>query len=163
MKFSSNVFAQKSLALFIASLLGFLAAGCSIRIGGDGSGRRRAAPGRTVTMQEIDAARDLTFSSDKQAALVRIAERDNLSPGEQAYLARAALEDVSFSSNQMKILLALIDSPNFSDEAKACILENLDALSFSNDREAILKAFDDREKARQKMLEAKRLTPQKTT
>lgn len=97
-----------------------------------------------ATIAEIDAARELSFSSDRAEHLGKIARRPNLGPAAQAYLVDSAHDALSFEDQKVSVLTALIKNHTFCAEAKSRVLDRLDELKFNNNRKSILSALDRR-------------------
>lgn len=97
-----------------------------------------------ATIAEIDAARELSFSSDRAEHLGKIARRPNLGPAAQAYLVDSAHDALSFEDQKVTVLTTLIKNPTFCAEAKSRLLDRLDELKFNNNRKSILSALDRR-------------------
>lgn len=95
----------------------------------------------TVTIAEIDAVRDLTFDSGRQAHLSRIARRHNLGPDAQVHLVKTALDVLTFDSSQKSVLLDLAKNPTLCAQTKAFMLDQLDRLTFDSSRQSILRAL----------------------
>ncbi len=100
--------------------------------------------GDDAIISEIEAARSLSFSSERADHLGRIAGRPGLDPGDQVYLVDTALDALSFESEQMGVLTTLIRNPSFTSAGKSRILERLGDLSFSSNRKQILNELDQR-------------------
>jgi hypothetical protein len=97
-----------------------------------------------ATIAEIDAARELSFSSDRAEHLGRIARRPDLGPAAQAYLVDSAHDALSFEDQKVSVLNILIKNPTFCAEAKSRVLDRLDELKFNSNRKSILSALDRR-------------------
>lgn len=97
-----------------------------------------------ATIAEIDAARQLSFSSDRAEHLGRIARRPDLGPAAQAYLVDSAHDALSFEDQKVSVLTTLIKNHTFCVEAKSRVLDRLDELKFNSNKKSILSALDRR-------------------
>lgn len=99
----------------------------------------------SATIAEIDATESLLMPQDRVEVLLRIAERDSLTPTEQVYLVSFGLRHLTFPQHQESLLVRLIENPSFCEEAKVYILENLEKLTFPQHRTRVLQAINTRE------------------
>ena len=68
----------------------------------------------TVTIDEINAAMQLSFDNMCADQLKKIAVRRGLTPAEQEYVACNALNRLGFDNMKVDVLKVLIDNPDFS-------------------------------------------------
>jgi len=97
-----------------------------------------------TTIREIKVAGMLSFDSDRQKALKRIARRSGLSDDAQVHLVETIFRRLNFEQGKVDVLMALVNNSSFSPAAEAAILDRLTQLSFEQDRSKILGAISSR-------------------
>ena len=85
-------------------------------------------------------ARQRQFPTERAAAMVKLAQRDDLDTKQQIALIDAACE-VGFSENIMDVMLALAQNPHLTDAAKKHLSKRLDCIPFRSDREQVQRAL----------------------
>ena len=131
------------------------ASGCVISIGSGNSPPPKCPPAAaavdvcavdpreyTVTIDEINAAMQLSFDNMRADQLKKIASRRGLTPAEQEYVACNALNRIAFDNMKVDVLKVLIDNPDFSYRAKGKILRHLNAIAFDNMRLDVMHAME---------------------
>ncbi|MBU0637876.1 MAG: hypothetical protein KKB50_03355 [Planctomycetes bacterium] len=91
----------------------------------------------------IEAARQISFSSDRSQVFQTIAARPDLTVREQTALINAICEK-GFSSDKADALLVLARNPNLAPEAAALMSRKLPSVYFYGDRERVAAALADR-------------------
>ncbi len=91
---------------------------------------------------DIEVAASVSFSGDRSAALVRIAERQDLSEHEQMFLVDAAVDCGGFSSDVANTLVVLARNPTLTKATRQYISERQhDAGLMSSDTERLARAL----------------------
>ena len=88
----------------------------------------------------IEAAVKLRFSSERAAALERIAARTDLTADEQITLIDAACQ-VGYSERITAVLLTLAENPTLTPAGRSHLRESLDCIAFSSHRQRVLDAL----------------------
>lgn len=126
----------------LAALL--LAAGCVVAIGRDrGPSKHMSQPtAHGPHCADIELARAIEFSSERNQALARIAALPELTEHEQIFLVDSATVSEGFSADKTKVLVALAQNPALTQKARERIAMRIgQADLFSADVERISQAL----------------------
>jgi hypothetical protein len=112
-----------ALPLALALALALPAAGGCIVAIGDGGEKRPSMHMRQPTAHgphcaDIELARGIGFSNERNGALARIAAQPDLSEHEQLFLIDATAVPDGFSSDKTKVLVALANNPALTQAAR---------------------------------------------
>ena len=127
---------------WLAGLL--LAAGCIIAVGHDkGPSRHMTQPSSHGThCADIELARSIEFSAERNQALARIAALPDLTEHEQIFLVDSVTVSEGFSADKTKVLVALAENPSLTQKARERMAMRIgDADLFSADVERISQAL----------------------
>jgi hypothetical protein len=129
-------------ALPLAALL--LAAGCVVAIGHDrGPSKHMTQPtAHGPHCADIELARSIEFSAERNQALARIAALPGLTEHEQVFLVDSACVSDGFSADKTKVLVALAENPALTQKARERIAMRIGPADlFSSDVERISQAL----------------------
>jgi len=130
----------------VAGLLAivWLAAGCVVAIGGDkGPSRHMTQPtAHGPHCADIELARSIDVSSQRNQALARIAALPELTEHEQIFLVDSATISDGFSADKTAVLVALAQNPSLTQKARERIAMRIgEADLYSSDVERISQAL----------------------
>jgi hypothetical protein len=126
----------------LATLL--LAAGCVVAIGGGkGPSRHMTQPtAHGPHCADIELARSIDLSSQRNQALARIAALTDLTEHEQIFLVDTVTISDGFSADKTEVLVALAQNPSLTQKARERIAMRIgEADLFSSDVEHISQAL----------------------
>ena len=126
----------------LAALL--LAAGCVVAIGGESRPSRHMTQGLAhgPHCADIELARSIKFSAERNQALARIAALPDLTEHEQLFLVDTVTISDGFSADKTEVLVALAENPGLTQKARERMAIRIDQADlFSSDVQRISQAL----------------------